>query len=212
MTTQEAIRILEQSCPKRPQKLWSIKRKEAVKMAIEALQRGLENVVADSCSEKPNRSDTIYRQDAIDVAKQHWYKPDIAKALEELPSEQPELYCSPQPDLSDDGTLMMTVPHGMLEKVKRVMVDEFSTKFCKVMYQDAGRKKGEWIPVSERLPEVHRSILIATSQGYVAEGEYDGMYNDHHKWIQYRWSATLWDGEVIAYMPLPEPYKGDTDE
>lgn len=68
-----------------------------------------------------------------------------------------------------------------------------------------------WIPCEERLPEVHRSILIATSQGYVAEGEYDGMYNDHHKWIQYRWSATLWDGEVIAYMPLPEPYKGDTD-
>lgn len=33
----------------------------------------------------------IRRQDAIDVAKQHWYKPDIAKALEELPSAQPEI-------------------------------------------------------------------------------------------------------------------------
>ena len=39
MTKAEAIRILEQSCPKRPQKLWSIKRKEAVKMAIEALKK-----------------------------------------------------------------------------------------------------------------------------------------------------------------------------
>ena len=64
---------------------------EIIDMAIEALQRGLENVNADSCSEKPNRSDLIRRQDAIDVAKQHWYKPDIAKALEELPSAQPEL-------------------------------------------------------------------------------------------------------------------------
>lgn len=128
---------------------------------------------------------------------------EICDVIEDLPSAQP--------DLSDDGTLMMTVPHGILSDVKRVMVDEVGTKFCKVMYQDEPeRKKGEWIPVSERLPEVHRSILIATSQGYVAEGEYDGMYDDHHKWIQYRWSATLWDDEVIAWMPLPEPYKGET--
>ena len=30
--------------------------------------------------------DLISRQAAIDAAKQHWYKPDIAKALEELPT------------------------------------------------------------------------------------------------------------------------------
>ena len=35
--------------------------------------------------------DTIYRQDAIDVAKAHWYKPDIAGAIEQLPSAQSEL-------------------------------------------------------------------------------------------------------------------------
>ena len=97
MTAQEAIEILEQICPKRPQKLWSVKRKEAVKMAIEALQRGLENVNADSCSEEPNRSepktaesgsvdseqpeiktdrttsgDLINRQDAIDGRYNRW--------------------------------------------------------------------------------------------------------------------------------------------
>ena len=33
--------------------------------------------------------DLIERQAAIDVAKQHWYKPDIAGALTELPSAQP---------------------------------------------------------------------------------------------------------------------------
>ena len=32
---------------------------EAIDMAIEALQRGLENVNADSCSEKPNRSEPL---------------------------------------------------------------------------------------------------------------------------------------------------------
>lgn len=85
MTKAEAIRILEQSCPKRPQKLWSIKRKEAVKMAIEALnfvsehhQSNIETYAHDmgvsleqaerelrveelSCSESQNRSDLISR-------------------------------------------------------------------------------------------------------------------------------------------------------
>lgn len=51
-----------------------------------------------------------------------------------------------QPDLLEDGTLMMTVPNGMLNDVKRVLVDEVGTKNCKVMYQDEPeRKKGVWI-------------------------------------------------------------------
>ena len=36
---------------------------EAKRMAIEALSRGLENAVADSCPEKPNESDLIRRAD-----------------------------------------------------------------------------------------------------------------------------------------------------
>lgn len=35
--------------------------------------------------------DLISRQAAIEVAKQHWYKPDIAGALAELPSAQPDV-------------------------------------------------------------------------------------------------------------------------
>ena len=133
MTNEQAIYLLKGMRGKAIQS-----ESEALDMAIEALQRGLENVNADSCSEKPNNSDLISRQDAIDVAKQHWYKPDIAKELEKLPSAQP--------DLLEDGTLMITVPNGMLNDVKRVLVDEVGTKFCKVMYQDEPeRKKGEWI-------------------------------------------------------------------
>jgi len=35
-------------------------------------------------------SDLISRQAAIDAAKAYWYKPDIAGAIEQLPSAQPE--------------------------------------------------------------------------------------------------------------------------
>lgn len=46
----------------------------------------------------------------------------------------------------------------------------------------------QWIPVSERLPEVGRTVLLSVGKGlYTAEGEikYDGT------WVQYRWSANI---------------------
>ena len=52
--------------------------------AFEALDTAIEALSQESSE------DVISRQAAVDVAKQYWYKPDIAKALEELPSAQPE--------------------------------------------------------------------------------------------------------------------------
>ena len=67
----------------------------------------------------------------------------ITERLKELPSAEPNIL--------DDGTLTITVPHGMLSKVNRVIVDEVGTKFCKIMYQDAlpsAERKGKWIQIS----------------------------------------------------------------
>ena len=49
---------------------------ELIESAIKALEQ-------ESC-------DAISRQAAIEVAKQYWYKPDIAGALAELPPVQPK--------------------------------------------------------------------------------------------------------------------------
>lgn len=94
MTNEQASEYLKgiMSSPSRKTDLFI----EALEMAINALEAqwrqelivGSYLLEEPSCSEEPNRSDLIRRQDAIDVAKQHWYKPDIAKALEELPSVQ----------------------------------------------------------------------------------------------------------------------------
>jgi len=53
-----------------------------------------------------------------------------------------------------------------------------------------------WIPVSERLPENESYVLAALDDGFAATVGYTGDWE-------------LWDdsGEVIAWMPLPEPYK-----
>lgn len=58
----------------------------------------------------------------------------------------------------------------------------------------------EWIPISKRKPEKCDYYLV-TDSGSVGEAYYDS---------DRRWWA---DGnklkDVTAWMPLPEPYKGD---
>lgn len=70
-----------------------------------------------------------------------------------------------------------------------------------------------WIPVTERLPETTDAVLTTyivngdRSRRYVEQSSYYG--NDGSwcsPWDEYRIAGTRI--EVIAYMPLPEPYKG----
>ena len=63
----------------------------------------------------------------------------------------------------------------------------------------SAEKQGEWIPCSERLPEVGVSVIVTSKGGYVytsniAHGEWD------------------YGGDVIAWMPLPDPWEGADDE
>ncbi len=56
------------------------------------------------------------------------------------------------------------------------------------------RKTGKWIPVSERLPE-EKGMYLVTVQDYV---------------LMEQWSGTgWWATRPTAWMPLPEPYKGE---
>lgn len=66
----------------------------------------------------------------------------------------------------------------------------------------------QWIPVSERLPEARRSVILSTKE-WSGEGCYWETTEYHVIWKGYKWNATYWDDEVIAWMPLPEPYKGE---
>lgn len=63
--------------------------------------------------------------------------------------------------------------------------------------------KVEWIPVSERLPEEGRSVLVCfKSQGGMAQAVSE-RFNINGEW---RWSA-LGGRKPLAWQPLPEPYK-----
>jgi len=76
-----------------------------------------------------------------------------------------------------------------------------------------------WIPVSERLPEnetrVLTTIKIPNRIARVRSGWYDSgfIHNDNGGFFHNDngdvWKAT--DMEVIAWMPLPEPYQEETE-
>ena len=67
-----------------------------------------------------------------------------------------------------------------------------------------------WIPVSERLPEENRTVIASTEYGVYPETQYTKEYG--WEWA-YESGADYWrelEG-VIAWMPLPEPYKGEEE-
>lgn len=76
-------------------------------------------------------------------------------------------------------------------------------------------KPTEWIPVSERLPDAEYgegdSVLCCTESGlmyilYWNGGNWCVPTGEPHQWVNHK---TGWHDKVIAWMPLPEPYRED---
>lgn len=65
--------------------------------------------------------------------------------------------------------------------------------------------KQQWIPCSERLPEVGRSVLLSVGGMYTAEG----CLRDDGDWTQFRWDAIQRKDMVGAWKPLDEPWRGE---
>lgn len=81
-------------------------------------------------------------------------------------------------------------------------------------YEEATREfdrpKGEWIPVNEKLPEVHKKVLVSDIFGvYIgefidAEENWGGKHFINEHGMQSK--------SVVAWQPLPEPYKEEGEE
>lgn len=67
-----------------------------------------------------------------------------------------------------------------------------------------------WIPVSERLPEEETDVLICNRNGDIAlsRGSYSTEVENDFIWYTSGWRF----GKVIAWMPLPKPYKAESEE
>lgn len=80
-------------------------------------------------------------------------------------------------------------------------------------------KFGEWIPCSERLPELHRvdmesegeyymisDSVIITDGERVSISEYEIDDVDRRGWLAHDFEEIE---DVIDWMPIPKPYKGE---
>lgn len=73
---------------------------------------------------------------------------------------------------------------------------------CDEQLYNVMKYSNKWIPVEERLPEVNWFYTVCFDDGFITTVEFDG------DWIL--WADAT---EVVAWMPLPEPYrKEDKDE
>ena len=83
------------------------------------------------------------------------------------------------------------------------------------------QKIGEWIPCSERLPEMHREDMEAEGEYYIISNPVivtDGQQvyiAEYEEDMDYRYGWHSFDGEdydnIIAWMPLPKPYRPEKE-
>lgn len=72
----------------------------------------------------------------------------------------------------------------------------------------------EWIPVSERLPELLEDVLMCDNGADIRVGYYrKGHYADGREYFEWHsYENDDYDFEPKAWMPLPEPYKESEDK
>jgi hypothetical protein len=71
-----------------------------------------------------------------------------------------------------------------------------------------------WIPCSERLPENGRQVLVYAMSTHFALAKYDEMLEADgsykKQWVTFdAWKPFYTVKNVIAWMPLPEPYRAE---
>jgi hypothetical protein len=201
MTKQEAIEILTEM------RDWNdyITQSDALQMAIDELEQ------------KPC-TDAISRQAVMDgLEKYHeganlhidglTYVYDLVCKLPSVSTENPN-----RCDLISREWLKTAI-HNFYYGLKHTPTEEDIQAYIDVAPSISTEKTGRWIPVSERLPEENEYIGDVCKY-YLIQDEYGDMHVAHLSnvgWIPMD-SLKAIVGEVIAWMPLPQPYKGESEE
>ena len=79
------------------------------------------------------------------------------------------------------------------------------------LFKDVPSAEANWIPVSERLPDNKTYVLTTIQVGGRQPHARSGFYHDgfFHNDNGDTWRAT--DKEVIAWTPLPKPYREESE-
>ena len=103
-----------------------------------------------------------------------------------------------------NGAIMQLVElseHPMMPVVFRPLIQ----KVIETISELEENPEPHWIPVTERLPEEDGSYLVSGKWGSGKESVGDCEFSVEDGYFQ-----TAWNFDVLAWMPLPEPFKGAT--
>ena len=106
----------------------------------------------------------------------------------------------------------MNTIEGMIEDLERkdTYIGGCTTKGELIITLRKLQQQPRWIPVSEKLPEENGYYLVTIKW----KGKYSGTVYIETDVVEYDKKIKKWicgDGKVIAWMPLPEPYKESDD-
>lgn len=95
-----------------------------------------------------------------------------------------------------------------IAEVKNSAIPESSKgKIINALYEQL--HKNGWIPCSEKLPEMGETVIACTSNGtFAGKLENEGWYRENMFFYDSEISVR---DDVIAWQPLPEPYKGGSN-
>ena len=115
-----------------------------------------------------------------------------------------------QEELFQDLNVIEVLSHVDFDSTIQNSLENFlkaiTNEAIEIVKQEAEKCNNGWIPCSEKLPELRKDVLVTV--------KYTGFMGMHGYWIktghmeaENDWWGDCAGGEVIAWQPLPEPYR-----
>lgn len=82
-----------------------------------------------------------------------------------------------------------------------LITDEDAVEIIKALEQT------RWIPISERLPKTDEDVLVTNGRGM-----YIGWIDATDKGWRVDSESEYFMDDIVAWMPLPQPYKAESEE